>query len=56
MTKLFKKGMKISYCQLSSFQSKSSKIAGEDWGLCGENITFSLGDIPNELSPGEKYY
>jgi len=47
MTNLFKKGMKISYCPLSGFNGKPFKKAGEDWALCGENITFGPGDIPN---------
>jgi hypothetical protein len=56
MSKLFKKGMKISYCFLSSFQSKPYNKAGEGWGLCGENISFSLGNISNELKSNENYY
>lgn len=56
MSKLFKKGMKISYYQVHSFQAKPFKKAGEDWGLCGDNITFSKGEISNELHYGEKYF
>lgn len=47
MTKIFKKGMKINYCQLNNFSSKSVKKAGEEWGLCGDNIDFKRGDILN---------
>jgi len=56
MSKLFEKGMKISYCMLSNFQSKPYKKAGEGWGLCGENISFNLGNISNELKSNEKYF
>jgi hypothetical protein len=56
MSKLFKKGMKISYCQLNSSQPKPFKKAGEEWSLCGDNITFGKGETSNELHYGEKYY
>ncbi len=45
MSKIYEKGMKISYCYLNPLANKPNKRNGEGWGFCGENIKFSKSSV-----------